>query len=86
KFIMLNVDGQVVGCIVDEVTDIVHFNEEELQPAPALASSLNVSYIKGIAKVGERMIIMLDPIQLLTADSSAIETPLVKLSDLAISS
>lgn len=86
KFIMLNVDEQVVGCIVDEVTDIVHFNEEELQAAPIIASSLNVSYIKGIAKVEDRMIIMLDPVQLLIADSSAIETPLVKLSDLTIPS
>jgi len=86
KFIMLNIDEQVVGCIVDEVTDIVHFNETELQAAPTIASSLNVSYIKGIAKVEERMIIMLDPVQLLLADSSAIETPLVKLSDLAIPS
>jgi purine-binding chemotaxis protein CheW len=82
KFIMLNVDDHVVGCIVDEVTDIVHFNEEELQAAPTIASSLNVSYIKGIAKVEERMIIMLDPVQLLTAENSAAETPLIKLSDL----
>lgn len=82
KFIMLNVDEHVVGCIVDEVTDIVHFNEEELQAAPAIASSLNVSYIKGIAKVEERMIIMLDPVQLLMAEDAAAETPLLKLSDL----
>jgi len=83
KFIMLNVDDHVVGCIVDEVTDIVHFNEEELQAAPAIASSLNVSYIKGIAKVEERMIIMLDPVRLLTAEDAAAEIPLLKLSDLA---
>lgn len=82
KFIMLNVDDHVVGCIVDEVTDIVHFNEEELQAAPAMASSLNVGYIKGIAKVEERMIIMLDPVQLLMAEDAAAETPLLKLSDL----
>jgi len=87
KFIMLNVDGQVVGCIVDEVTDIVHFNDEELQAAPTLSSSLSISYIKGIGKVDERMIIILDPVQLLsTAVDSAQETKLLKLSDLAISS
>ena len=87
KFIMLNVDGQVVGCIVDEVTDIVHFNDEELQAAPTLSSSLSISYIKGIGKVDERMIIILDPVQLLsTAVDSAQETKLLKLSDLAIPS
>ncbi|SDF75935.1 chemotaxis protein CheW [Sporomusa acidovorans] len=86
KFIMLNMEGQVVGCIVDEVTDIVHFNEAELQVPPTLAGSLSVSYIKGIAKVDDRMIIILDPVQLLTEDGSSMEASLVKLSDLAISS
>jgi len=87
KFIMLHINGQVIGCIADEVTDIVHFNEEDLQAAPTLSSSLSVSYVKGIGKVDERMIIILDPVQLLsTAESSDLETPLVKLSDLAIPS
>ncbi|CQR73115.1 Chemotaxis protein CheW [Sporomusa ovata DSM 2662] len=87
KFIMLNINGQVVGCIADEVTDIVHFNEEDLQPAPTLGSNLTLTYIKGIGKVDERMIIILDPIQLLsTKERLDLETPLVKLSDLAIPS
>lgn len=87
KFIMLNINGQVVGCIADEVTDIVHFNEDDLQPAPTLGNNLTLTYIKGIGKVDERMIIILDPIQLLsTKESIDLETPLVTLSDLAIPS
>lgn len=82
KFIMLNIDNQVVGCIVDEVTDIVHFNEEDLQVTPTLTSNLSVNYIKGIGKVDERMVIILDPVQLLsTTETAEIET-LAKLSDL----
>jgi len=87
KFIMLHIAGQVVGCIVDEVTDIVHFNEEDLQAAPTLSNSQSVSYIKGVGKVDERMIIILDPVQLLsTTANSDLEAPLLKLSDLAIPS
>lgn len=84
KFIMLNIANQVVGWIVDEVTDIVHFNEEELQSTPTLSSNLSVSYIKGIAKVDERMIIILDPVQLLSTTEEL--DSLAKLSDLAKSS
>jgi purine-binding chemotaxis protein CheW len=87
KFIMLHIAGQVVGCIVDEVTDIVHFNEDDLQAAPTLSNSQSVSYIKGVGKVDERMIIILDPVQLLsTTANSDLEAPLLKLSDLAIPS
>lgn len=86
KFIMLNINNQVVGCIVDEVTDIVHFNEEDLQVTPTLTSNLSVNYIKGIGKVDERMVIILDPVQLLsTTETAEIET-LAKLSDLTVPS
>lgn len=87
KFIMINIDGHVVGCIVDEVTDIVHFNDEEMQAAPTLSSKTTLNYIKGIGKVDERMIIILDPAQLLSVvENSDSEATLLKLSDLAVPS
>jgi purine-binding chemotaxis protein CheW len=87
KFIMLNINDHVVGCIVDEVTDIVHFNDEEIQPAPTICSTLALNYIKGIGKVDERMIIILDPAELLSvSQGSDTEPTLIKLSDLGIPS
>lgn len=82
KFIMLNINNQVVGCIVDEVTDIVHFHEEDLQATPTLATNLSVNYIKGIGKVDERMVIILDPVQLLSTTEAAEVAALSKLSEL----
>ncbi|MDF2569564.1 MAG: cheW 1 [Sporomusa sp.] len=71
KFIMLNIGSSVVGCIVDEVTDIVRFDEVDLQPAPSLsANQKGMSYLKGIGKVEDRMIIILDPVALLTTDEA----------------
>lgn len=70
KFVMLNVGSQVVGCVVDEVTDIVRFDETDLQPAPTLSTRGNLSYLKGIGKVDDRMIIILDPVQLLSSDET----------------
>lgn len=87
KFIMLNINDHVVGCIVDEVTDIVHFNDEEIQPAPTISSTLALNYIRGIGKVDERMIIILDPAELLSVpEGSNTEPTLIKLSDLGIPS
>lgn len=68
KFIMLNIGSKVAGCIVDEVTDIVKYDDAEMQPAPTLANSLHMNYLKGIAKVDDRMIIILDPNQLVASD------------------
>lgn len=70
KFIMLNIGDFVAGCIVDEVTDIVSLADEDLQPAPAFLSTLNTKYLKGIGRVGERMIIILNPEEILSAEES----------------
>lgn len=60
KFIMLNVNSATVGCIVDEVTDIVKLDDDEIQGAPTFISGNN-KYITGVAKMDDRMIIILDP-------------------------
>ncbi|HWR42352.1 chemotaxis protein CheW [Sporomusa sp.] len=71
KFVMINVGSQVVGCIVDEVTDIVKFDEADLQPAPSLSTNQKgMSYLKGIGKVEDRMIIILDPVELLSTEET----------------
>ncbi|MGC7870975.1 chemotaxis protein CheW [Desulfosporosinus sp. SYSU MS00001] len=67
KFVMLNLHGTIAGCIVDEVTDIVKFNEEDIQPAPEFVSQNN-GYLKGIVKIDNRMVIFLDPEKLLATE------------------
>ena len=61
KFIMLNVNGSTTGCIVDEVTDIVKLNDDEVQSAPNFVNGGSTDCITGIGKIDDRMIIILDP-------------------------
>jgi len=68
KFIMLNVNQSNSGCIVDEVTDIVKLNDEDIQPQPAFVSRSSDNYIQGIGKIQDRLIIILDPEKLLAVE------------------
>ncbi len=68
KFIMLNVNEANSGCIVDEVTDIVKLNDEDIQPQPSFVSNSGDNYILGIGKLLDRLIIILDPEKLLSTD------------------
>lgn len=78
KFIMLNVNDSVCGWIVDEVTDIVRIDDAELQNAPAFITGVNNSYIKGIGKVDDRLIVILDPERILSIeDVESIESAAV---------
>jgi len=72
KFIMLNAHNSTIGCIVDEVTDIIKLNDDQVQPAPNFASGVNANYITGIGKFDDRMIIILDAEKIFAAEFAAL--------------
>ncbi|WP_378954633.1 chemotaxis protein CheW [Pelosinus sp. sgz500959] len=67
KIIMVHANELIVGCLVDEVTDIVLFHTEEIEPAPLFIQQANHHYITGIGKVDDRFIVMLDVDKLLSS-------------------
>ncbi len=73
KFIMLNANNSTIGCIVDEVTDIVKLNDEQMQPAPNFISGGDDTYIIGIGKLEDRMIIILDPEKIFLAEVATLQ-------------
>ncbi|AEH25206.1 chemotaxis protein CheW [Pyrococcus yayanosii] len=63
KIIIAEVNGEIVGVIVDAVSDVLTLTEDQIeQPPKTLASKVDMRFIKGIAKInnGERLLIMLD--------------------------
>ena len=74
KFIMLNAHKSTIGCIVDEVTDIVKLNDEDVQEAPKFISDINANYILGIGKLEDRMIIILDPEKIFATEYATLQT------------
>lgn len=68
KFIMLNNNHSTTGCIVDEVTDIIKLEDEEVQSSPDFVNGFNTKYITGIGKLDDRMIIILDPEKILSVE------------------
>ena len=58
--IVLNVHGRVVGAVVDSVSDVLELAGDLIKPAPEMNSTVDTSFITGIASVGERMLILMD--------------------------
>lgn len=58
--IILNVGATVLGAVVDAVADVVRLPPDALKPAPQLQSQVDNAFIKGIAKLDERMLIVVD--------------------------
>ena len=58
--IVLNVHGRVVGAVVDSVSDVLELKPEQINAAPQMSTTVDTSFITGIASVGERMLIIMD--------------------------
>ncbi len=58
--IVLNVHGRVVGAVVDSVSDVLELDKESIKPSPEMNTSVDTTFITGIASVGDRMLILMD--------------------------
>jgi purine-binding chemotaxis protein CheW len=70
--IVLNVCGRVIGMVVDGVSDVIELTPEQIHPAPAFGSGLDIQYIIGLGAVDERMIILVDIERLMSAKDMAL--------------
>ena len=67
RIVVVNMDGLKVGMIVAEVTEVLTIDAQVIEPKPALVSTIDTEFITGVAKVGEKLIILLDLGRVLTA-------------------
>lgn len=58
--IILNINGIVVGFIVDTVLSVLEIPQDQIDPPPAISVDSVSKYITGIAKVDETLVILLD--------------------------
>jgi purine-binding chemotaxis protein CheW len=72
--IMLGEVGRTVGLIVDGVSDVRNVNADQLKPAPDLGDAVNVEFLKGMAAIEDRMVILLDVDKLLEGDATLISS------------
>jgi purine-binding chemotaxis protein CheW len=75
RIIVVSVNQIEVGMIVDGVSEVMTIPEGAVESAPAIATTIDSSFIKGIAKIEERLVILLDLTQVLsTKEQTTIES------------
>jgi purine-binding chemotaxis protein CheW len=60
RTIVVNVHDKTVGCIVDEVTQVMRINADEIQPVPISIAAVAKRFISGLARLEDRILIILD--------------------------
>lgn len=69
RIIIVEVLGKTVGLIVDAVREVLRLGSEAIEPTPDLVTNrVDTAYFKGVGKLEDRLIILLDLNRLLTAE------------------
>ena len=60
RTIVVNIHDKTVGCIVDAVTQVMRINRDQIQPPPLSVLAVAHQYISGLARLDDRLLIILD--------------------------
>ncbi len=58
--VIYEIDGVSIGFIVDRVEDVISINTDHISDAPDFGTSIDTTFISGIAEVDEGVIMILD--------------------------
>ena len=67
RIIVLKREPKPVGLVVDAVSEVLRFPREALEEAPEMVSRVEGRFLSGVAKVRDRLVLILDP-DAVTAD------------------
>jgi len=73
RIIVVELEGKTVGFVVDSVSEVLRIPASITEPPPVLTMGVNTEYITSVAKLDDRLIILLDLEKVLsTSEKSAL--------------
>jgi len=60
RSVVVEVEGQTVGIIVDEVSEVLRLSQDNIEPPPAVIGGITAEYLTGVGKLEDRLLILLD--------------------------
>ena len=58
--IIVNIQGTVLGAVVDAVSDVVTIDSDSIRPAPQFESVIDARFILGLVKIEDRTLILMN--------------------------
>lgn len=75
RIVVVNINGHVMGMIVDAVSEVLRLQSSTIEPPPEIVTGVNAEYIKGVAKLEDRLLIFLDLSRVVDAVEMATPIP-----------
>jgi purine-binding chemotaxis protein CheW len=71
RIVVTEMDGSTVGMLVDTVSEVLDVADEAIEPPSPIVTTVDSGFITGIAKVDDRLVILLDLEKVLSAEEKA---------------
>lgn len=68
RIVVVNMEGRMVGLIVDSVSEVLRLSEGAIEPPPPVVAGIDSEYIRGLGKLDGRLLILLDLSKILTKE------------------
>lgn len=69
--VVVVVDHRTVGLVVDSVSDVIELRSSDIQQITEVGESMQNNFLRGMARAGERLIILVDLPRIVTIERSA---------------
>ena len=69
RILVVDVEDQDIGVIVDEVVEVLRISSDSIEPASSVVTGADSPYLLGIVKLDDRLIILLDLPQALSEEN-----------------
>lgn len=66
-FIILDIEGNKIGIIIDRIERVVPVNRDEVKPPPQMLAGIGTEYIQGVVRQNDDYLIILDTRRLFSA-------------------
>jgi len=68
RIIIVEVNGNVIGMLVDSVAEVVYLHQSEIDTAPSVSNDDSSRFIQGVCSRDENLLILVDVDKLLTEE------------------
>src|SRR6202011_505655 len=60
RIVVTEIGTKRVGMVVDSVSEVLRLPVDQIEPAPEMITGIDTEYIRGVGKIEDRLIILLD--------------------------
>jgi purine-binding chemotaxis protein CheW len=68
RVIVVEVDDKLMGMVVDGVSHVIRIRDDQIVPPPTLVGGISADYIRGVGKLEEQLIVLLNIGKILTSE------------------